>query len=116
MATWPTSLPQQALLDGYQEQAMDNVVRSSVDQGPEMTRPRYTAAPVDFSVSLILTSTQCDALDSFYDATLNFGTTAFDWLHPRTGAAASLSFRARPGYSAAGGGYFRTSLSLRKWP
>lgn len=116
MASWPTSLPQLALLEGYQEQAVDITLRSSVDVGPEKTRPRYTAAPVDFSVSLVLTSTQADALDAFYDSTLDFGTAPFDWQHPRTLAAASLTFRARPGYQALGGGLFRTSLSLRQWP
>lgn len=116
MASWPTSLPQLALLDGYQEQAVDNVIRSSVDQGPEITRPKYPATPVDFTFSLVLTSVQCTALDAFYDATLNFGTAAFDWLHPRTGVAASLTFRAPPGYQGVGGGYFRTTLALRVWP
>lgn len=116
MASWPTSLPQLALLEGYQEQGVDNIIRSTVDQGPEITRPKYTATPVDMTVSLVLTSAQCDALDSFYDATLNYGSAAFDWLHPRTGAAVSLHFRARPGYQGIGAGYFRTSLSLRQWP
>lgn len=116
MASWPTSLPQLVLLDGYQEQEADITIRSTVDVGPEKTRPRYTGAPVDFNCQLLLSSTQCDALDAFYTATLNFGTARFDWVHPRTLAAASLAFRGRPGYQALGGGKFRTSLALRKWP
>lgn len=116
MATWPTSLPQILLLDGYDEQPVDNVIRSPVDQGPEITRPKYSSTPIDFTGSLILTSAQCDALDSFYDATLNFGTAQFDWVNSRTGAAVSLKFRARPGYQGAGGGLYRTTLSLRQWP
>lgn len=116
MASWPTSLPQQVLLEGYQEQQLDISIRSSVDVGPEKVRPRYTAAPVDFNCSLVLTSTQCDALDAFYDATLNFGTDRFDWTHPRTLAAVSMAFRARPGYQGIGSRYYRTQLSLRIWP
>lgn len=116
MASWPTSLPQIALGDDFQEVAEPAVVRSTVDVGPAKLRARYTAEVVRFQFSMIMTRTQVAALDAFYTATVNFGADAFDWIHQRTGAAASLRFTARPSYSHVGGVYWRASLAFEVMP
>lgn len=116
MASWPTSLPQYVQLDGYAERPVDITVRSSVDVGPEKARPRYSSMPVDFVCPMLFTSAHIDTLDSFYESTLEFGTLEFDWQHPRTLAAATFKFQSRPDYQPAGGGFYRVTLNLRKWP
>lgn len=116
MAAWPASLPQMLSMDGFQEQTVDILLRSTMDAGPDKVRPLYTAAPVDIAGTMVLTVAQRATLETFYDTTLNFGTDAFDWVHPVTQAAASFTFRARPGYAAIGASYLRVALALRIWP
>lgn len=116
MATWPSTLPQRATRDGFQESADGVVLRSTVDVGPAKLRPRYTAEVKVFACALVLDSTQVATLETFYETTTVFGTGPFDWVHPRTEAAASLRFRNRPTYSALGAGRFRASFALELLP
>lgn len=116
MAAWPATLPQLPTLDGFQEQKVDITLRSPMDAGPPKVRPLYTAAPTDFTISLVLETTQRATLETFYETTLGFGTDSFDWVHPVTQSAATMQFTNRPGYTALGGGYWRTVLQVRIWP
>jgi len=115
MASWPSLLPQIAL-DDYQESTEAVTLRSSVDVGPPKLRPRYTAEITRFRFSLILSKAQVATLETFYSATVNYGSEPFDWIHQRTKAAASLRFVGRPTYSNAGGIYWRTELDLEVLP
>lgn len=116
MAAWPATLPQYPTLDGFSEQAVDITLRSPMDAGPPKVRPLYTAAPVDFSLTLVITVAQRATLETFYETTVGFGTDTFDWVHPVTLAAATMQFISRPGYSALGGGILRTSFQVRICP
>ncbi len=116
MAAWPATLPQYPTLEGFQEQAMDITLRTPMDAGPPKIRPLYTAAPVDLTMTMVLTIEQRATLETFYEDTLGFGADAFDWLHPVTGAAVSMTFSARPGYTALGGGMLRVVMQTRIWP
>jgi hypothetical protein len=116
MAAWPSSLPQRVLAAGYGESVDPVLLRSTVDVGPAKLRPAYTAEVKKFQAALNLSAAQVDTLETFWTSALVFGSAPFDWLHPRTGAAASLRFRARPTYSALGGGYQRAALMLELLP
>ena len=116
MAAWPSSLPQSALQQEFTESAEEVTIRSTVDVGPAKLRPRYTAEVALFQLALVLTTAQVATLDAFYQATLVFGSEAFDWTHPRTLAAVSMRFRSRPSYVPLGGGYWRTVLALEVMP
>lgn len=115
MAVWPLSLPQQVLASDYTEAADANTIRSDVDVGPAKVRRRYTAEVKVLQIGLVLTAAQVVTLDTFYDATLG-AVDAFDWVHPRTLAAASLRFRSRPEYRAIGASYFRAAFALEILP
>ena len=116
MAAWPSTLPQQLRLDGMQEQTVDVLLRSPMDAGPPKVRPLYRSAPVDIVGDMVMTTAQVATLETFFETTLNLGADSFDWTHPRTRAAATFMFAARPGYAAVGAGYWRVSLQLRIWP
>ena len=96
MPTWPATLPQNVLTEGYQEAPGDGRLRTQMDAGPAKMRRLHTAVVDTFSVSLSLTSAQVDTLDGFWDSDLAGGVLAFDWTHPRTGAATSFRFVDRP--------------------
>lgn len=92
MTTWPATLPQRPLLNGYSEQRVDANARSSVAVGPSKTRRRYTAVPVVFNCQWSMTTAQLAALETFYVTTLLEGSTSFDWPHPRSGSTVTARF------------------------
>ena len=111
MATWPTSLPQEALAQGLQEAGQGAVIRSTVDVGPAKTRPRYTKEMTNVTIPLTLTRDQKDTLEAFYKTTLALGALSFTWVFPSTGATVEFRFLSRPGYAPAGIKW-RTALAL----
>jgi hypothetical protein len=101
---WPIDLPQAVAQDGYQETRVPNTIRSPVDQGRPKARRRYTASIQSFNIRLLLTEDQADLLDDFYEDTTAAGSLEFDWVHPRTQAAAVCQFSGDPPVTTAAGG------------
>lgn len=116
MATWPVTLPQYMNADDYAEARVDGTVRTRMDAGPEFVRRRFSTTPVNFSGSLVLTSTQVATLETFYETTLNGGVDDVDWTHPRTGAAVTMRFLAPPSYRAFTHDLWQAQISLEIIP
>lgn len=116
MPTWPATLPDKVLQEGYDEQLQPIVIRSPMDTGPAKLRRRATAAPRSISGGQRLTAAQVETLDGFYRTDCADGALAFDWKHPRTQAAASLRFVSPPRYASLGGGVYAVSLSFEILP
>ena len=93
---WPASLPQDPLIDGYNEQFPDTAVRTEMDAGPAKVRNRFTAGVDDFRLPIALTRTQVQTLRDFYVTTLENGALPFDWTHPRTLVTVAFRFTERP--------------------
>ncbi len=93
IARWPDSLPQAPLADGYQEQAPDLTLRTSMDTGPAKVRRRGAARPWGMQVSLYLTTEQAETLRAFVYDTLSGGALRFMWVHPRTKGAIECRLR-----------------------
>lgn len=113
MPTWPTSLPGNLNADDYAEVRQDGALRSAMDAGPEFVRQRYSATPVRIRGSLIISDVQVATLDDFFFDDCTQGSTPFDWIHPRTGAAATVRFMAPPEYQALSNDLYQVSLSLQ---
>lgn len=97
MPSWPGTLPDFVLTQGYQEGfATGGLLRTEMETGPAKRRNRFTASPRNLDVTLTLTSAQVDAFDSFYETDLAGGAASFDYTHPRTGAAITAAFRKEP--------------------
>lgn len=92
MPTYPASLPQQPLVDGYEEGFPNTLVRTQMDKGPDKVRRRFTAGTRTFTIQLLLDETQVQTLDDFIDIDLEGGALRFDWTHPRTGASVQFRF------------------------
>ena len=116
MASWPATLPQKPLSEGFTEQALPNTIRSEMDIGPAKLRQRYTATIRNYGMRLLLTKAQIATLETFYDATLASGTATFDWSDHRTGSAAVYRFLSRPAYQPASAEYWYTDLALEVLP
>ena len=63
-SSWPPTLPQQLSRQGYGESLPDNVIRTTVDAGPEKRRRRFTAAVKPLRGSMVLTSVQLETLET----------------------------------------------------
>lgn len=121
MATWPLSLPQDILINGYEEQVPNTLIRSSMSHGPAKVRRRTTAGVRMFGAQMLLTKAQVATLDGFIVSTTNGGADAFDWEHPRTGASVSFRFvplddTAVARYNAISDDLYRAQLKLEILP
>lgn len=106
MATWPATLPDEFLEEGFSETLGDNTVRYQPDVGPPQLRRRATASPRRITGVMRMTAAQVDTHDTFYVTTLKDGSLSFDWNHPRTGAAATFIYSAPPVYQYRNGHWY----------
>lgn len=91
--TWPNTLPQYVLESGYSEQIQDQTIESQMETGPAKIRRRFTKSLRQYQMSLYMTAAQAVTFESFWQSTVNGGSLPFDWVHPRTRAAATFRFR-----------------------
>jgi len=91
--TWPTSLPQKPLRDGFYEVGGVNVIRTPMDKGPARTR-RLSRQVKPIQVTFLMTKAQIVTLEDFVENTL-FGVRRFNFTHPRK--LASVEVRIVPG-------------------
>ncbi len=91
--TWPATLPQKPLTDGYGEGFEDNVIRSGPDKGASKTRPRFTRLRKTRSVAFQLTDAQKVLFDTFYES-IHGGSEPFNWVDPVSGAAIVVMMKA----------------------
>lgn len=91
-AVWPVSLPQEPLIQGFARSIIDDTLRSDVDSGPPEARPLYTGNHTRMTIQQLLTSTQRDALLTFYRTTLAHGSLRFKWSHTQTGGVVKEHF------------------------
>jgi hypothetical protein len=80
---WPASLPQ--CMENYSEKAAPVTVRTNVEEGPPKTRRRFTKRLVRGQVTMTMTITQRNDLDSFFYVDLNGGVLTFNFKHPWSG-------------------------------
>ncbi len=115
--TWPVGLPQLVAVDGYGETPPDTTLRTAMGAGPAKVRRRTTAGIRPLSVHLDLDAAQVETLDTFYLETLQGGALAFDWVHPRTQAVATLRFVRPPAYRPQGSdASWRAAVQLEVLP
>lgn len=118
MATWPASLPQSFMFDGFSEQKDSQVLRTGMDSGPPKQRRKFSAAGVQLKGRMFMDDTQVTTLEAFFDNTLFGGSIEFDFPHPRTGATVIVVFPAgvHPIYTAVDDSHFYVDLQLEVQP
>lgn len=98
MPTWPVTLPQLPLQDGFSEKRPKNVIRTSMDQGKAKTRRRYTAGVRNFTVQLFMTTAQVAIFDAFQSDECYDNAISFTWVSPRTGESGSFRIVDEPSF------------------
>lgn len=120
MPTWPSTLPQLPLADGYSESPQSQVLRSSMDAGPPKTRRRFTAATRSIPMSVTLSNAQVVIFETWFDADIQGGSLPFDMAQPRTGAVVSMLIAGEPPYQltpiGTGSEYWRLTMQLEVQP
>lgn len=79
MPMWPSSLPQEPLVDGYKRTLPNNLIRSSMDTGSDKVRLRGRSKPVGVTATYVLTNAQRDTLETFIHDGIAEGAVCFDW-------------------------------------
>ncbi len=82
MADWPATLPQKPQQDGFSSTKVDGRLRTSMSEGPEKVRRRFTAVPEILTCSFIFSPTQLSTFNTFFDDTLAGGSMTYLWDHP----------------------------------
>jgi hypothetical protein len=89
---WPSTLPQGFLENDYTEAVANNVVRSQMDYGPAKVRRRTSSNPRPVSGSMVMTSTQLAALETFVNTTTLGGSLPFNFPAQRGGGTWLVRF------------------------
>ena len=114
--TWPETLPQELLMEGYTESAPDLLLRSAMETGPSKVRRRATAGVRPVNGSILVTAAQLEIFKGFYNDDLMAGALRFDWLDPVDGTTAvEMRFKEPPAWSMEEG-YYRITLALEILP
>lgn len=115
--TWPGTLPAEWGNDSQRARGDGNVLRTQMDVGPAKLRRRSTADFIGTAFTLVLTTTEKEALDAFYVTTLS-KTLPFDWTDYSAVALPTRTFRfvKAPVYAHAGAGLWRASIELEQLP
>ncbi len=116
MATWPATLPQEPMEQGYNEVAPDNILRTQMDVGPAKLRRRTLSNTRPVTISLRLSAAQIEILDAFYMTDLVSGSQTIQWVHPRTGVSKDLRFTAPPQYLESSDGWYTATCQLEVMP
>ncbi|MGB1560810.1 MAG: hypothetical protein ACPHN2_04850 [Sinimarinibacterium flocculans] len=117
MPTWPATLPQSPEREGYAEDVPYPVIQAPVD-GPPKARRRYTAAPKTYQASFLLTKTELDTFEAWFEADVRGGSLAYDWKERGIASNPVRSFRIvdRPQIVYVGGPLWRLTLSIIRLP
>jgi hypothetical protein len=96
---------------GFQSQHQDPVIRTQMDAGPVKQRLRYTAAPKKFTASIVVDEHEREIFESWFTATIAFGTLRFAMTNPQTLELEEFRFTA-PYSETETDGLFEISLPL----
>jgi hypothetical protein len=110
---WPSNIPSGFLAEGFSKTPKSNVIRSSMDAGPQKTRRRYTARTINYTGREIFDTEELALFEQFYHTALADGALRFNYADPITGEVAE--FRFTKDYTVStNNGLFEVTLNLEK--
>jgi len=115
MATWPGTLPTSPLIEGYDEDWGEIAIHSNPDEGPPISRRRFTKGIDTVVWPMLLTKTQVNTLETFFKSDCAGGAITFTLTHPRTGATITVKFAEAPNPEPENQ-LFRVSMKLTIMP
>lgn len=115
MAVWPATLPQNFQVQGYSESGADNILRTTMDVGPDKLRRRTTSNVRRVTGSMWLTPAQYTELRTFFEVTHQFGALTFT-KDDEHGINRTWRFISPPVYSTVGPENWQVRLQLEEMP
>ena len=116
MATWPATLPQSLSRRGYEEAEGDNVIRTTVDIGPQKRRRRFTAVVRPLRGTMVFTNTQLETFRTFFSTDVFDGALGFTFPDQRGTGTVIVVFAEPPSWANVGGDNYRIALNLEIQP
>lgn len=113
--TWPDTLPQNLLMDSYEETAPDVLIKSNMETGPAKVRRRVTASVRPVKGHQIMTQEQLGIFKAFFNDTLYGGSMRFTWTDPTDDDPVEMRFVDAPTWSSQDG-YYRVSMNMEILP
>lgn len=113
-ASWPSTLPDAPLFDGYSEQPRMARATFESDVGPPIQRPRGTIRLNEIGCAMVMTSEQLGTFEDFVFADLGQATLPFLIDHPRLEDEVKVRLIGEPPYSTdlLAPGYWRVSFTM----
>ena len=75
--TWPITLPDNFLQSGYQEGNINNIVETSMDEGPTKRRKKNTRAYKPITGKMTIDTTQKAIFQNFFTEDIAYGALPF---------------------------------------
>lgn len=119
MATWPTSLPQTPLQEGFSEELPRVTITTPMDAGPAKVRRRFTAGVTKYTMEFDLTTAQRATFITFFETTTLGGSIKFDFPDPVTGSVTDFRFdqaKGTPQIKSLSGNIYRLTAPMEKLP
>lgn len=130
MVTWPSTLPQRPIKNGFSASPQSGVVETEMDAGLPKVRRRFTATYTDYTLTYIMSYEQFEIFEQFYNnspihATLpgvQGGVWRFDLPNPYSESADDIEVRFvanNPPYNSVPDGDstdFAVSFTVRRLP
>lgn len=110
---WPTSLPQSPLVEGFADEKEDITIRIQMEYGFDKVRKRFSFPIGVMTFPILLTSTQVQTLDDFYNTTLLAGQLTFNVTNPRLQITVEAMILQRPQYVPVSAVLYKVDLKLR---
>lgn len=80
--TWPAELPQQMLIEGYNESPNKQKIRTEMDAAIAKQRPRFSTTTGPFTGGMVMTDDQYNLFKEFFSITLGNGCLEFNMPKP----------------------------------
>lgn len=95
------------------EKPEDAVIRSTMEDGTQKTRPRFTRNRFTFELSWsAVPQTEKDALETFYRTATKNGALSFNWTHPASDKTLTVRFSEPPNFSLQVLHYWKMSIKI----
>ena len=79
---WPSELPQQPLIDGFNEEPSSIKIRTEMDAAIAKQRPRFSTSAESRTFKMLMTNAQYQTFKTFYKDTLRSGSLEFNMQKP----------------------------------
>lgn len=95
-AIWDPTLPQDVLVEAFEETFPNGLVRTQMETGPAKQRRRFTATTQTVKCEQEMSRAQVESLLTMFRDTLAMGALPVDWVNARTLVTTTFRFTAPP--------------------